>query len=339
MSNDPNGGETKTSEMTAEINFLAGVGIFAGLSREELGIIASISEEIRPTDGERLFDEGDYGEELFIIRSGRVAVMVTLETGEQVEVARFTEREFLGEMSFFQDQPRSAGCIAMEESRLYSIHKSDFFALISAHPKTAATIMRNMLSETASRLQNTGKFLDEMVRWGDEARRRALTDDFTGLYNRRFWDSAVGSELKRAASSGDEMTVVMVDLDHFGTLNKQYGEKVCDSIILDTSKIFFDEFESGDILTRYGGDEFAFLLPGRSAGDAYTICSSVCKRISRLDNLKHCRGEIGEITASIGIASYPEHANEVKKLVDYADTALYRAKEAGRNRAEIYSRG
>lgn len=326
-------------EMTAVVQFLAGVDIFARLSDSELEIIESIMREVRLSDGETLFDEGDKGDELFIIQTGRVGVMVSTETGEPVELTRLGERDFLGEMSIFQDQPRSAGCVALQASRLFSIHKSEFFALIQDYPKTAGTIMRNMLSVTASRLQNTGRFLNDMVRWGDEARKRAVTDDFTGLYNRRFWDSAVGSEFKRAVSTGDEMTVVMVDLDHFGTLNKQYGEKVCDSIILDTSKIFFDEFDSTDILTRYGGDEFAFILPGRSAENANRICNSVCERISRLDNLRCNREGITQITASMGIASYPEHADEVKKLVNYADAALYRAKEAGRNRAEVYSKG
>jgi diguanylate cyclase (GGDEF)-like protein len=187
-----------------------------------------------------------------------------------------------------------------------------------------------MLSIVSRRLMNTGSLLSEMVRWGDDARKRAITDEFTGLFNRRFLDEAIVTQVSRAKAEGTSLSLVMVDLDHFGTLNKKCGEAFGDLVILAAASVFKNVFRKTDILARYGGDEFTFLLPATDAETAYNLCDRVCRE---LRSLKYPEHPDITISSSIGIATLPEDADSLADLKEEADKALYHAKEDGRDRA------
>ena len=118
---------------------------------------------------------------------GRIAIEVQLSDGKKLEISEIQSGNFFGEMSIFEDAPRSATCTTKETelSSTASINPISF-KLMETHPRIAAKMMYRMLNITASRLKNTDNFLSDMVQWGETARRRAVTDDFTGLYNRRF---------------------------------------------------------------------------------------------------------------------------------------------------------
>lgn len=130
--------------------------------------------------------------------------------------------------------------------------------------------------------------------------------------------------------------MAMVDLDHFGTLNKEYGEKTGDEILISAVAVFKKIFRETDLLIRYGGDEFTFILPNTSGREALKLCNKVCAHLRDLTILKQKNGTLTEITSSIGIAAFPEHAASATELVDKADKALYAAKEQGRNRAMVF---
>jgi diguanylate cyclase (GGDEF)-like protein len=205
------------------------------------------------------------------------------------------------------------------------------------NPEIATRMMYRMLNITTSRLKNTGNFLSDMVQFGETARKRAVTDEFTGLYNRRFLEDAVEEQFSLAKRSKKPLTIAMVDLDHFGTLNKEYGEQVGDRVLLEAVEVFRNVFVQNEILIRYGGDEFTFILPGATSVQARKLCNRVCEKLRKLTVLEGFNGSIRRVTSSIGIASYPEHAQSLKKLMECADSALYQAKEKGRNRTAILS--
>ncbi len=119
--------------------------------------------------------------------------------------------------------------------------------------------MQRMLNTATGRLQKTGAFLSDMVKWGENARIRAVTDDFTGLYNRRFFDEAIVDMVTESIRAGEPLSLVILDLDRFGLLNSEYGESIGDEVILSVIPVFVAAFGKEDILARYGGDEFAFL--------------------------------------------------------------------------------
>ena len=192
-------------------------------------------------------------------------------------------------------------------------------------------MLRRMAAITATRLDSTGTLLSQMVKWGEGARKRAITDPATGLFNRRFYDESLDGIVRRAEVEGATLGLAMFDLDRFGSLNKEYGQAFGDRLIVESAAAFRRVFAPTDILVRYGGDEFAFLLPGRDAASALERCRAVNEEIRSLRFAEH--PEL-RLTCSLGLAVFPTHARTLAELKDKADKALYRAKEGGRDRTE-----
>jgi len=157
--------------------------------------------------------------------------------------------------------------------------------------------------------------------------RLALTDPLTSLGNHRHFHERLARELEHALRGGRPLALCLVDIDDFKRINDQFGHPEGDRVL---SQVATRLRQSGEAF-RLGGDEFAVLLPGSDAGEALTAASSIVERISRLDF-----AEMGAVTVSAGIALAPQHARERDELLRLVDTALYRAKENGKNRADVY---
>lgn len=321
--------------MMSSKSYVQSIEIFTDLSEEEFSTVYSIMEGREYREGDVLFYQNDDGNELFIVETGRIAIEVQLPDGKKLEISEIPAGSFLGEMSIFEDAPRSATCTAKETSYLLHLHKDRFFSLMQTHPAIAAKMMYRMLNITTSRLKNTDKFLSDMVQWGEVARRRAVIDEFTGLYNRRYLENVLEEQFSKAKMEKSSLSLAMVDLDHFGSLNKEYGEKVGDDVILAAVDVFRSVSEESDMLVRYGGDEFTFIMPGRDSSSAKQMCDKVCAGLRDLTVLEGLDGSIKKITSSIGIATYPEHGNTSKAVMESADSAVYVAKEQGRNQAVV----
>ncbi|WP_455382339.1 diguanylate cyclase [Salinispira pacifica] len=312
--------------------FLSRVDIFSSLDQDELSLILPSLTVIDEDADHTLFREGDEGNEMYIVVDGSVATTVSLPDGKTFEIASFGSGDFFGEMSVFEQAPRSATCTTRAHSRLLSLHERDFFTFLKHHPESALKIMYRMLNITAGRLMNTGQFLSDMVQWGESARKRAITDEMTGLFNRRFLDDSIEAQFRRAESEGRPMTVIMVDLDHFREINEAYGHNAGDEVILSVAPIFKKEMKPSDILARYGGDEFTFVCPDTDTEEALDRARAICEQVRKLPLLEKWEGELKRVTTSQGLATYPRHATDLKTLRERADQALYRAKEQGRDR-------
>ena len=164
---------------------------------------------------------------------------------------------------------------------------------------------------------------------------QAFYDGLTGLANRNFFDCYLAETLHKAHESGNEFAVMFFDLDRFKTINDTLGHGVGDILLKDVVQRLLTCIRQGDLLCRWGGDEFTLLLPKiNSAQDAIRIAE-------RILEILHPAFEINDhllrITSSIGIAIYPEHGQDADTLVKNADAALYRAKEKGRNNYQQYN--
>ncbi|MCG8452230.1 MAG: GGDEF domain-containing protein [Spirochaetales bacterium] len=325
-----------SSELTQALSRLK---LFSSLTPGELERVGTRMMRLEIEDGGEIFREGEPGRLMYVVLEGQVSISIRTDDGQEVEVSRAGEGSFFGEMSLLEKQLRSATCRAVGHCVLMSMDDRRFGELVSQEPATAIKIMDRMLITATTRLRNTGAFVSDMVQWGEQARVRALTDDFTGLYNRRFFDEAVASALTEAKSRGDVTSLVILDLDRFGTLNAEYGEAVGDEVILAAVEVFQACFEEHDILCRYGGDEFAFILPGRSGEEALSFCEKAGQGLRELKILPPGKGSFHHVGASMGIASTSQDVSDVPQWMEWADQALYAAKEAGRDRAVLYRSG
>ena len=315
-----------------QVEFLKHVELFSLLNDREIESIIDFLRIIQIDETEALFRQGDEGHELFIVRSGRIRVSISLHDGREKDITEFLPGDFFGEMSIFENAPRSATCYASTQSSLYALMGRDFYRLMEDSPSLAAKIMFRMSNITTRRLRSTGEFLTDMVVWGEKARRRAITDELTGVYNRHFLDDALENQMHRAREGDSPLSVVMVDLDHFRSINDAYGHEVGDEILLQAVQVFKKHLREGDILARYGGDEFTIIMPQTESETARNIAQMVREEMEQLETLQRFGGRPTRVTTSQGIAAFPSHAFDLAALMKKADEALYIAKERGRNR-------
>ncbi|MBN1697584.1 MAG: GGDEF domain-containing protein [Spirochaetales bacterium] len=318
--------------MHKTVSFLKQIHIFSSLDDVEIKILAKNLKLVPVKSGAVFCREGEEGHELYILKTGKITGTIGLPDGKQKEIVVFNPGDFFGEMSIFENAPRSATCYAKEKGSLFKLHKHKFFKIIESNPAIAIKVMYKMLNITTQRLRKTGSLVSDMVRWGDEASRRAITDELTGAYNRRFLDNSLDDYVEAARTSGKRLCLIMADLDYFRQINEAYGHQMGDKAILEAVAVFKHHLRQRDILARYGGDEFTVILPDTTMEEAGEIAEKIRRDVEKLDFLQSMNGPVKSFSASQGIACYPDTAGDEKALKKKADEALYAAKEAGRNR-------
>ena len=169
------------------------------------------------------------------------------------------------------------------------------------------------------------------VKLSESLSKQSIQDPQSGLYNRRFMEESLQREMLRAARKQTHIGIIMGDLDHFKKFNDVYGHAAGDKIIVQIGKLFKDKFRGSDIACRYGGEEFLIILPESSPEDTVKRAEALREEIKKMEMV--FQGQIlGSITMSMGIASYPEKGTRMEELLRVADTALYKAKQEGRDR-------
>ena len=164
-----------------------------------------------------------------------------------------------------------------------------------------------------------------------QVQKMADTDALTGIANRRSFEIAIEREVSRCIRHGSEMTLVLLDLDHFKKLNDGLGHQAGDNMLRQVGAVLANACRASDIPSRYGGEEFAVLLPTCGKAEAYEAAERLRELISAIDSPIR-------MTASAGVATYPVHGMTGPELVKAADEALYESKRDGRNRSTISSR-
>ncbi|WP_298036549.1 diguanylate cyclase [uncultured Desulfuromonas sp.] len=164
----------------------------------------------------------------------------------------------------------------------------------------------------------------------------ALKDGLTGLYNRSYFDATLEKEIARSQRSEKSFSLVLLDLDHFKDVNDNYGHQAGDRVIQTAAKVFADSARNADVVCRYGGEEFAAILPETSTAGARIFSERIRKKVEGLDPVSLGIGK--PITVSIGISCADfRHPVTMSELLENADRALYTAKNRGRNRVEIFT--
>lgn len=163
-------------------------------------------------------------------------------------------------------------------------------------------------------------------------KKAATIDRLTGVYLRKHIESEFHKELAEAKARGQELSVVMVDIDHFKTVNDTFGHRKGDEVLTRIGDILMHNVRHGDYVGRYGGEEFIILLPKTTALDALSVCEKIRERVKGAKIL----GEEHPLTISLGLATFPGMAQTEEELIERADQALYESKNLGRDRTTQY---
>ncbi len=162
-------------------------------------------------------------------------------------------------------------------------------------------------------------------------RAQAIRDPLTGLFNRRYLTELLELELRRAQRSRYSVGVVMLDIDHFKRVNDTFGHQAGDMLLREFATLLKTNCRGGDIVARFGGEEFVLVLPSVSLEDATRRAETLRKASEDLQLVRDHR-TLGPVTVSLGVAVFPNHGTTGEALIQAADAALYRAKQGGRNR-------
>lgn len=167
-------------------------------------------------------------------------------------------------------------------------------------------------------------------------REQTIRDPLTGLFNRRYMEEAMTIEIARTARSGAPLSLVMCDVDHFKRFNDDHGHDAGDAVLQAVAAEMKKRFRDGDVVCRFGGEEFTVIAPGTSSEALMNRVESVRQAIAELSIRQNGR-TLGAISMSFGIATWNDTmTRDGSSLIQAADAALYQAKREGRNRANVY---
>jgi diguanylate cyclase (GGDEF)-like protein len=161
-------------------------------------------------------------------------------------------------------------------------------------------------------------------------REQSIRDPLTRLFNRRFLEESLERELQLADRRKQSVAVLFLDVDHFKRFNDTFGHDAGDMVLKSLADLFRNFFRTTDICCRYGGEEFAIVLPQSSSQDAVIRADALRAGVKSL-RLQYKTQTLGSLTLSVGIAAFPEHGSTSAELLKIADQCLYESKARGRD--------
>lgn len=171
--------------------------------------------------------------------------------------------------------------------------------------------------------------ITELKRIESELEIASVTDQLTGIYNRKYLDEAIGAEIARTKRYDTPFALIMIDIDKFKMVNDLYGHQTGDEVLKQVTAIMQQRIRSSDIIGRWGGEEFMILCPGTALGSASKLAEQLRQAVASeaFETVENC-------TISLGVAEF-HFDDDIDSMVKRVDDALYKAKDAGRNRVEI----
>jgi diguanylate cyclase (GGDEF)-like protein len=300
--------------------------LFEGAPAALLMSMMSGSETRELATGERLLSAGADNDVLFLVLAGSLSVHVP---GTVQPHVRLGPGECAGELSLLDGLGASADVAADEEFTLVlAIEHEQLWTVMNACPSVA----RNLLRVLAGRVRHDDRALGEADRLQRVHEEAATIDSLTGLRNRRWLDDALVRQLHRARRTRRPLSVLMIDVDHFKAVNDEYGHLAGDEVLRHISGVLAGSLRPQDLLARFGGEEFAVVLPDADASQATPIAERLRLAVETAPPAPGA-GVPPRVTVSVGVATetrFDDNAGPAA-LLDRADRALYQAKQAGRN--------
>ncbi|GHD54412.1 GGDEF domain-containing protein [Thalassobaculum fulvum] len=185
------------------------------------------------------------------------------------------------------------------------------------------------------RLEQSSSEIARLRETLEETRREASTDGLTGIANRMRFERELRMAAAAAMEDGTTLCLLMADIDHFKVFNDTHGHSVGDQVLRLVARVLSEAVRPGDLVARYGGEEFTVILPDCNLDEAARIAERIRDRIGHRHVVRRSTGDdLGAVTLSLGATAY-RFGEPIAQAVERADAALYRAKQAGRNRVEV----
>lgn len=214
------------------------------------------------------------------------------------------------------------------------IHR-DIIGILLLSEKTSRDLFTDDDRELLLTLVNEAAVAIKNAQAYEEARIQAVRDELTKLFNYRFFHEFLDKEIARCKRTDQTCSVIFMDLDFFKVYNDIYGHLAGDSALSKVAEAITESIRATDVAARYGGDEFAIILPGTDTSRSMAAAERIRNTVQ-----SHFRGvgyDSKLLTVSLGVACYPKHAGSKQQLLSCADKALYQAKNLGRNKVCLYS--
>jgi diguanylate cyclase (GGDEF)-like protein len=263
---------------------------------------------------------------LYIVLSGALGVAAETAMGEGT-IERILPGESVGEQSVLDEAANLAAMTALEDTELLVIEPEPLWQLIDQNNGVA----RNLLRLLSFRIRAANALLRRRQKLGEFYRQLSLNDGLTGLYNRAWLADMLPKLVARAREDGTPLSLVMIDLDHFKRFNDTHGHIAGDSALCLAAGVIRTALRPSDFAVRYGGEEMMALLPNTGLAAGAMVAARLCARMREAPVFEDGRLPVPHITGSFGVASLAP-GQDGRALVEAADAALYRAKQAGRDR-------
>lgn len=276
--------------------------------------------------GEKLLQPEVENRHLYMILSGELSVHLVGQA--TLEHTSLVAGECTGEISLVDGKNPSALVVAAKPTRVLVVPHDTVWSMVDQSHDVA----RNLLAIIAGRMRNDNSALITSHSKRAQYEHQATVDALTGVHNRRWMSEAFPRVLHRCKLDSSNSAILVIDIDFFKRVNDTYGHLVGDVALKSLAKIMQVNLRPHDLLVRYGGEEFAILLPDTGIEQARSIAERLRTMVAANEVVS---GDlVFKITVSIGIAPTTQEGS-LEDFFGAADRALYRAKELGRNRIEI----
>jgi diguanylate cyclase (GGDEF)-like protein len=305
-------------------SLLQGIALFRGIDGDSIADLLPQCGRIDVKQGDVLLDPQHENHCVYVVLSGRLAVH--LGSLEAPKIADLGPGSCAGEMSLIENKDPSAFVVALEDSHLMVISHTLLWRLVDR----SHTFCKNLLVVLSERVRSDNEYIASSLGVLRQAERNAHTDALTGLGNRHWMRTMFERELTRTHHSKKSLCLMMIDVDNFKNFNDRYGHIAGDRVLAAVADALREFLRPTDLVARFGGDEFAVLLPELKVNQARQTAERIRQQVAALSPPSLSTA----VTVSIGIAMRSGD-DDVATLVQRADAAMYQAKEGGRNRVAV----
>jgi diguanylate cyclase (GGDEF)-like protein len=307
-------------------SLLYSIALFRGVEPDTIADLLPRCGRIDVAEGEVLLSPERPNRCVYVVLAGRLAVH--LGSLDAPKIADLTPGACAGEMSLIEDKDPSAYVVASEESHLMVISHHLLWQMVDR----SHAFSKNLLVVLSERVRSDNEFIASSLGVLRQAERNAATDALTGLGNRHWMQDMFEREVTRAQHSDKPLCLMMVDVDNFKHFNDRYGHISGDRVLIAVAHALREYVRPTDLIARFGGDEFAILLPGIELAQAVQTAERLREQVAALSPPSLSTA----VTVSIGVTARIAD-DDVSTLVNRADEAMYDAKTKGRNRVSVYA--